>query len=731
MRRPYVSIVTNDIYTSDIIFTSEDGASLGSLRINDEGKFEFTPSLSNLSESTGTNENGNSIDLGTNYSDYLYYDNSDQKWKIDGSKVHIGSNAGQTGQGINSIAIGSGAGKTNQHDHSIVINATGTEMNSAGIGQTHIKPIREQLPTGISNIGNISVVSNNGQTTETILGFPNQAVSSQSTNVMSYNSESGEVTFRELGLYHDTVNGFQTVGSEDTNRIISKYSIIPNINASKINSTGYNLGSKGASWNTVYTKDIFISTNTMYVEDETTGSTMIVKYDPDSLSTTLSNEKITVKSVNTSSSIPGQIDPSLLPFTGLSFIGQFNPVLYSTNVGSNFDTQTENMLQTLNYSVINSPVTFDSHTPITTNNIFKMLSGVYFTVYSPNIPIIPMTFSTLRAETDLQDFDKRLIGNITSNFVASNPVTYNLKDNDTLILSIILQYNEQDSTKIDIIVHWSQVEFKVPIGGVSTLNIMDYAVTNLKLANNSVNTINLINFSVTNDKLADNSISTDKLIDYSVNNNKLANNSIGTSKLIDSCVTNSKLSTNCVSQDNIKNGAVTYTKLSSEVQTLISNSGNSASQESVSTLINLVNSLNTKLSETQDELLQIKKNYENKFLAIEEYIQNMQKTYIISRAGQSNFTFDGSFQNIMSSGINLVATTSTNIVIELNKYIYNILNNKLSVIDRTGTIIQTLTRSNFDSINYRATINTINEQKPLTLEIRDLSEKVILRLNII
>ena len=59
-----------------------------------------------------------------------------------GDKIKIGTNAGLTGQGSNSIAIGTSAGLTNQHNNSIIINASGTVLNSGITNSFYVNPIR-------------------------------------------------------------------------------------------------------------------------------------------------------------------------------------------------------------------------------------------------------------------------------------------------------------------------------------------------------------------------------------------------------------------------------------------------------------------------------------------------------------------------------------------------------------------------------------------------------------
>jgi hypothetical protein len=85
---------------------------------------------------------------GKNYSDYIFWNNSTQKWEVGNNEIHIGNSAGEfkqeTGaiaigqnagqsQGENSIAIGKNAGSSYdlQASNSIVINSSGMPTNTS------------------------------------------------------------------------------------------------------------------------------------------------------------------------------------------------------------------------------------------------------------------------------------------------------------------------------------------------------------------------------------------------------------------------------------------------------------------------------------------------------------------------------------------------------------------------------------------------------------------------
>lgn len=56
--------------------------------------------------------------------------------------IAIGNSAGNTSQGINAVAIGNMAGVNSQHSNTIILNATGVELNSGTAAATYIAPLR-------------------------------------------------------------------------------------------------------------------------------------------------------------------------------------------------------------------------------------------------------------------------------------------------------------------------------------------------------------------------------------------------------------------------------------------------------------------------------------------------------------------------------------------------------------------------------------------------------------
>jgi hypothetical protein len=92
---------------------------------------------------------------GTNYSDYLYWNPSSSSWAVGSSTIHIGKDAGLTGQATYAVAIGWEAGKTSQGAGSIAIGlAAAIDLqgaNAVSIG--HLSGTFQQGANSIS-IGN-------------------------------------------------------------------------------------------------------------------------------------------------------------------------------------------------------------------------------------------------------------------------------------------------------------------------------------------------------------------------------------------------------------------------------------------------------------------------------------------------------------------------------------------------------------------------------------------------
>ena len=98
---------------------------------------------------------------GTNYSDYIYWNKDASDWAIWTTNVHIGTNAGQTGQEVNAVAVGWEAESNNQGEYSIAIgrSAGGNIQRSTAVAIGNLAGQNNQ-GTGSISIGNQSGYNN-------------------------------------------------------------------------------------------------------------------------------------------------------------------------------------------------------------------------------------------------------------------------------------------------------------------------------------------------------------------------------------------------------------------------------------------------------------------------------------------------------------------------------------------------------------------------------------------
>lgn len=692
-----LSAAYNQVFSNEVVFISDSNRKLGTLKVVGN-ELIFTPrDAPNDPITLTSNSDSGIIPDGVNFGDYLIWDDTDPsnpQWVVNNTKIRIGANAGKNNQGNYSIAIGNKAGETNQASNTIILNADSTALDGPTGPALYIHPIRFETALGTTGTFEYSDDSKG------ITG-------SQSTNVLSYNPTSKEITYRNLGLYYDQVKGVDTENdstNEGAYRIVSNASIIPSIDgvtgptgATNISQRiGYDLGNRNAFWKTLYAREIYMSRNTLYVIDEDTNDQMSVKYDPKTLASTISNADISVKAVTTSTNIPGQIDPSLMPFTGMNFIGKFNADAYVNAVSSDFDIQTLHLIYTGTYDSLVSPFTPTENSIINTAKLFSTLPGSYYTV-SGMTDTQNLTFSKLRASTDLSNLSKTTEGAITSLFEKVSTETLTVSNNDILILSAALE------TLNDIIYinfQWSQVQFKVPISGVTTQNLEDNAITTPKITANAI----------TSTKIAANAITAEKLSTLSVSNTHL------------------------------QNSAVTFNKLSPELQNMLvkasNNGGVVISGESFNAMTATIESL-------QNQVEYVSRTYERRILALEEFVQVMLQTYEIKNTSNQTYNYQGDYQSLvnpfnislyksfsgsLSRETSINRAISSNILITLNIYTYNALQGNITVSNRMGAILKTCTKNDFNEVSLNTEFDTSNLREsdfPLSFKLYSLSNVLL------
>ena len=488
------------------------------------------------------------------------------------------------------------------------------------------------IPTNVTDSsGYITLSSANGLSStvneETRTGIqgslssPPGVTSTQSTNVVSYNPSTKELTYRELGLYNDSTTDIgltNLTSQEGTHSIVSNYSILPKLDGFTDGSVGLSLGNEKAYWHAVYAKNLTTTDGTIHVKSLQTSNSMSIKYDPDTLGATISNGNDTVKAVTTNPRIPGQIDASLMPFNGLTFIGQLDSTAYTL---PSFDSQTLHLLSTLTFSFTNTNINTNSILTTTTNNVFQTLAGGYYTVKADQP--LELQFSKLAAETDLDEYSKVTEGHFTSPFIPVSTKTLSLVSGDILILTVNLEQN--DNNVWVLATEWVQVDFKVPLNGITTGNLMDFAVTGPKIASASIS----------NDKLTLNSVNTENLV----------NNSITSSKIVNGSINNSKLATNSVNTENLMNNSITLPKLSVDLQNLVIAGSSSSSNGNVN--VDAFTSLLTNLTDRITALETQNTQYQQKINALEEYVRVMLSTYSIIKPNGTVYSYTGNSQGLI------------------------------------------------------------------------------------
>lgn len=531
---------------------------------------------------------------------------------------------------------------------------------AGGLGATGpTGPTGERGPTGF--VEEILYENRSGSTGDFSTGING----SQSSNVVSYNNDSKKVTFRDLGLYNEYLPDLPKIGSESNYKIVSKHSIIPDIDG-LVGNQGYSLGNENSYWNSLYVKDINMSNKTIYIKDDENNESMSISFDPVTLRSTISNNGATVTSVNTSMFIANQIDASLIPFSGFTYVGKFEPFDYRNKIGNSFDEQTKNLIYNLQYKVLTTPKNFTGIPQTKTNVIFQLLSGIYYVVNGLGDGIsVEIDFSTISIPIDLEVFDKGTAGNFIGEPIIANSKKIQIGDNDMIVLTV---GNDTTSEGTNILTFdWTLMQFRIPISGITTANIMDGSITNNKLGVNSVSSINL----------QDNSVGSTHLQNLSVVNTKIAEN------------------------------AVTLTKLSPEVQAMLEKGGNAASESTVNAVLNTMNNLSQTVLSLKETIKTDFYKMERRMLAMEEFVNTMLTTYKMYNPIGSEYKYTGKLQYYVNNYNIIFHNRSENAIrLMLDEYTYNIFEGTIDIITTQGTFKVTLTRQDFGVFSRIASIST-------------------------
>ena len=314
---------------------------------------------------------------------------------------------------------------------------------------------------------------------------------------------------------------FQTIKSETiaTDYISTftntKSSII--VNTSLIPARNdFTLGNNTNYWSSIYTKTLVIRPNTIHVVDDD-GNKMSISYDLNKGTSLITKDDVTVETVTTSKNMPGQIDPSLLPFSGLSFASKIDITQYKQNVSNSLVNQLIRSIYTLDKSVITTNFEIPKTIPeCNMSKIIEVLNGNYYIVINSNKSTEQISLPKIKASTNFTTTTGSI--NITSPFTVISEEVVNITDGDILIIYYSYVPN---GTDIDIIFGFQNINFRLPINSVSNTNILDNTLTTSKLKDGSI----------TDNKLSSGSVSlrtlSNEVLNY-INGNIRDNNQLST-----------------------------------------------------------------------------------------------------------------------------------------------------------------------------------------------------------
>jgi hypothetical protein len=274
--------------------------------------------------------------------------------------------------------------------------------------------------------------------------------------------------------------------------IVKNANLVPSI------SNTQTLGSSDKWWAKSYINELHIKPNTIYIQDDD-GNEMSISYDVKNSKSFITGNDVTVETVTTSKNIPGQIDPSLLPFSGLSFASKVNITEYKNNVSDSLVNQLLHSIYTLDKTVITDIFEIPTNTPeCNITKITELLNGNYYVVINSNKSTEQIKLPKIKASTNFTTSIGSI--NITSPFTILSEELVDITDGDVLIIYYSYIPN---GTEIDIIFGFQNINFRLPINTVSNSNILDNTLTSSKLKDNII----------TNNKIANASISLRTLSD--------------------------------------------------------------------------------------------------------------------------------------------------------------------------------------------------------------------------
>ena len=389
-------------------------------------------------------------------------------------------------------------------------------------------------------------------------------------------------------------------------------------------STGWNLGGPGANrFNTIYGRDLQISTNTIKIEDDS-GNQISMGFDAATGAvnytvTTISGEVFVIKGVQTQkiSSGNGTIDPSLFEFTGLTF-GDTFVTDGSYNLASTFTYNLGTTTYTGNGTYFSNSVNPQSLISFTTGqNLSTLLlnipSGTSVVIKVGTVDGRTSHLEGIDTAGSLVSLENKIISvnktgttvkwtlwnsdnyqNVSGNFLhyielkninMANGTYYIAKTTGTVAYNIVdsqyLTSGDLSAVNGDLYLfvnrgpgkNWTKVPVSLPMSGsIQTQHLADSAVSTAKLANNSVtgykiaagsiSGLKITDNSITSDKIAEQNVSTAKIADAAITSAKLASGAINSAALIvDGTITGAKLVAGTIGATLLDASAVTIDKL--------------------------------------------------------------------------------------------------------------------------------------------------------------------------
>jgi hypothetical protein len=377
--------------------------------------------------------------------------------------------------------------------------------------------------------------------------------------------------------------------------------------------SGWELGgANGYRLDTIYARDVKISTNTLLIEDDS-GNLIGMSFDAATGAvnynvTTALGEQFTIKGVQTQkiSSGSGSIDPSLLEFTGLSFGDTFdcsvtrdltNAVTYnldSLTYSSDFLTSsagTQSLGNFLGAGLSNIAAllgTIEPNDSVTIKvNDDDRLDGDRLDGIDISGSFIDLTGKIISVENKAGSLKWKVWGSTSelNNNVAGNFLNYielkniNMASGTYFIAktsgNIVYNNANQDYLSNNDLIgvvngdlflyidrspgnNWTKIPVSLPSSAsITTQMLADQAVTSSKIGSNSI----------VNSKLAPNSVTTDKIADLSITASKIQPGAISGSVFADDSISGIKIATGTIPLDRLDGNA-----LSGKQDTLVAGS---------------------------------------------------------------------------------------------------------------------------------------------------------------